>query len=105
MQKPHRQQRAVKSKPRKFDGKCEGCGRQICSCKAYQYTDDCNAAISNSSPWFCADCYQEKYGVKIKSEVEVFKKNLIDKLISYSRSGYAFNGVDDVIKFVKAVKI
>ncbi|MEG6615366.1 hypothetical protein V6C27_02835 [Peptococcaceae bacterium 1198_IL3148] len=104
MQKPHRQLRAVKSKPRKFNGKCERCGRPICSCKAYRYFDDTNAAISNSSPWLCADCYQEKYGVKIKSDVEVYKSNLVSKAISYTKMGYAFNGVDDVIKFIRAVK-
>jgi hypothetical protein len=78
--KPHRQVRICKTKPRKFNGYCDECGKSICSCKAYSYVDESNAAISNSSPVLCKECYEKKYNVHIDTEVERFKKNLINSL-------------------------
>lgn len=103
MPKPHREIRTAKTKPRRFAGKCEHCGKPICICKAYKYLDENNAAISNSSPWLCADCYEKEYGVRIKSDVEKYKDKLISRAIYYAEMGYGFNNVDDVVRFIRAV--
>lgn len=78
--KAHREIRTSKTKPRKFNGHCEECGKSICSCKSYSYVDESNASISNSSPILCKECYEEKYNVHIDTEIERFKKNLINSL-------------------------
>ena len=43
--KPHRAVRTCKTKTRKFNGKCEECGKSICSCKAYSYVDESTASL------------------------------------------------------------
>ncbi len=65
---------------RKFNGYCEQCKKIICSCSAYQYVDGNNSAITNSSPYLCKKCYEEKYHTKIMTDVENFKNNLINTL-------------------------
>lgn len=75
--------KTARTRSRKFGGHCEACGKSICACKAYQYTDDSNGAISANSQYLCRDCYEKKYGVEIPTEVEVYKKRLKDKLRHY----------------------
>lgn len=101
--KSHRQIRSCKSKPRKFGGKCEHCGKPICSCKAYQYADDSNAAISNSAPWLCGECYEKKYGLKLKSDVEIFRSRLIDKVLAYHSHGVKFGDIDTILRLINLV--
>lgn len=72
--------RPYKGRVRKFKGYCEECKKEICSCKAYQYTDESNAAITNNSPYLCKSCYEKKYNVHISTDVERFKNSLIDTL-------------------------
>ena len=72
--------RTYKGRTRKFKGYCEECQKEICSCKAYQYLDESNAAISNNSPYLCKTCYEKKYKVHIPTGVEAFKSNLISTL-------------------------
>jgi len=74
---PHRAQRRSLSRSRKFSGKCEGCGKSICSCKAYQYVDGNNAAITNNSPYLCKECYEARYNVKIPGEADTYRNNLV----------------------------
>lgn len=78
--KAHRAVRTCKTKPRKFNGHCEECGESICICKAYSYVDESNGSVTNSSPYLCKKCYEKKYSVHIDTEVERFKKNLINSL-------------------------
>lgn len=81
---PHRAIRAARSRPRKFAGHCEACGKPLCSCRAYQYTDESNAAITNSAPYLCRDCYEQKYGVRIPTEVDAYKRRLLSVLSRYA---------------------
>lgn len=43
---PHRMTRTARTRSRKFSGRCESCGKPLCSCRAYQYTDENNGAIT-----------------------------------------------------------
>ena len=72
--------KSVRTRPRKFRGRCEACGKPICACKAYQHTDDSNGAINANAKYLCRACYEKEYGVKIPTEVEAYKLRLIDKL-------------------------
>lgn len=100
--KPHRAVRTCKTKPRKFNGHCEECGKSICSCKSYSYVDESNAAISNSSPILCKECYEKKYNVHIDTEVERFKKNLINSLHRIQiHSKVETLRIDKLIEYIK----
>jgi len=44
------------------------------------FVDGNNGAITNHSPYVCKECYEVKYNKKIKSDVEIFKNYLINKL-------------------------
>lgn len=85
--KPHRAIRPCKTHIRKFNGKCECCNKSICSCRAYQYIDDSNGAITNNAPYLCKDCYENKYGVRIKTDVEAFRDRIADMIDKVSESG------------------
>lgn len=78
--KPHREIRTSKARPRKFNGYCEECKKEICSCKAYQFIDGNNEAITNNSPYLCKQCYEKRYNVHIKDDVEAFKSRLVETL-------------------------
>ena len=80
MAKTHRSFRTCKSRVRKYNGKCEECGKSVCSCSIYQYVDESNAAISNNSLYLC---YSKNYNVKIMSPIENYKKRLINKFFDY----------------------
>ena len=54
--KVHREIRTSKTRIRKFNGYCEECKKEICSCKAYQFIDGNNEAITNNSPYLCKQC-------------------------------------------------
>jgi len=86
MYKTHRVVRGSKSRTRKFNGKCESCGTSICSCKAYQYVDESNQAITDNSLYLCQKCYSERYGVKIKTPEQSFKERLADRFIRMADS-------------------
>lgn len=79
-QKPHRVTRTARTRSRKFSGHCEACGKPLCSCRAYQYTDESNGAITASAPYLCAACYEQRYGVKIPTDVDRYKRRLLDRL-------------------------
>ena len=49
------------SKPRKYGGKCEGCGAPKPLNEVYCYVDDVNPAINYHSPYLCKDCYEKRY--------------------------------------------
>jgi len=100
MRKAHREIVSSRTKPRKFTGKCECCGKSICSCSAYQYVDESNASITNSSPWLCAKCYSQKHGVAIKTDVENYKDWLAQKLMYFNGNGVELN-LENVIKILK----
>ena len=78
--KVHREIRTSKTRIRKFNGYCEECKKEICSCKAYQFIDGNNEAITNNSPYLCKQCYEKKYNVHIKDDVEAFKSRLVETL-------------------------
>lgn len=82
--KPHRNIRAAHIRHRKFSGQCDACGKPLCSCKAYQYTDENSEAISASAPFLCHDCYEKQYGEKIPTEIDAFKSRLLDVLWHYA---------------------
>lgn len=100
MTKTHRSVRTCKSRVRKYNGKCEECGKSVCSCSIYQYVDESNAAISNNSPYLCAECYSMKYNVKIMSPVEKYKKRLINKFFDYQEKGVDFSDIDNIVKII-----
>ena len=58
---PHRMTRTARTRSRKFSGRCESCGKPLCSCRAYQYTDENNGAITANAPYLCRDCYETRY--------------------------------------------
>jgi len=68
---------------RKFNGYCEQCRKSICSCSAYQYVDGNNVSITYNSPYLCKECYEKKYNTKIKTDIEIFKTNLINTLLRF----------------------
>ncbi len=78
--KPHRAIRASRSRPRKFSGCCDACGKTLCSCRVYQYVDESNAAISANSPFLCRECYEKRYRVKIPTEIDAYKARLLSSL-------------------------
>lgn len=82
--KPHRDSRTARTRSRKFAGRCEACGKPLCSCRAYQYTDESNGAITASAPFLCRDCYEQRYGVKIPTEVDAYKARLMGALGRYA---------------------
>lgn len=75
--KPHRVTRTARTRSRKFSGHCESCGKPLCSCRAYQYTDESNGAITANAPFLCRECYETRYGVKIPTEVDAYKARLL----------------------------
>lgn len=81
--KSHRATRTARTRSRKFSGHCEACGKPLCSCRVYQYTDESNGAITASAPFLCRSCYEQHYGVKIPTETEQYKARLLDKLGGY----------------------
>ena len=99
--KEHRNIRTYKGKIKKFQGYCEECQKEICSCKAYQNTDGNNAAITNNSPYLCKTCYEKKYNVHIPDEVEQFKNRLIDTL-QQIQSDYKVDTIriDKIIEYI-----
>ena len=98
----HRSTRTVKSKPRKFNGKCENCGKTLCPEHAYCYVDDTNAAMNNNSPYLCAGCYEVKHGVHIKTDVEKYQDSLIRRLERMrDEMGVEKIDIDRMIKFVR----
>lgn len=82
--KPHRMTRTTRTRSRKFAGRCEACGKSLCSCRAYQYTDESNGAITANAPFLCRECYETRYGVKILTEVDAYKARLLGALGRYS---------------------
>ena len=84
--KPHRTTRTARTRSRKFSGRCESCGKPLCSCRAYQYTDESNGAITANAPYLCRDCYETRYGVKIPTEVDAYKARLLGVLGRYADS-------------------
>lgn len=76
--------KTLRTRPRKFSGHCEACGKPVCACKAYQHTDDSNGAISASAQYLCRDCYEKRYGVTIQTDVDAYKSRLTDKFRRYA---------------------
>ena len=93
--------RTYKGRTRKFKGYCEECQKEICSCKAYQYVDESNAAISNNSPYLCKSCYEKKYNVHIPTDIERFKNKLINTLqqIQYNYKVDTIR-IDKIIEYI-----
>lgn len=100
--KPHRAVRTCKTKTRKFNGKCEECGKSICSCKAYSYVDESNGSVTNSSPYLCKECYEKKYNTHILTDVERFKNRLISSLhkLQYDTKVETVR-IDKLIEFIE----
>lgn len=100
--KAHRAIRTSKTRVRKFNGYCEECKKEICSCKAYQYVDESNAAITNNSLYLCKQCYEKRYNVHIKDDVERFKSRLVDTLqqIQYNNNLDTIR-IDKLVEYIK----
>ena len=100
--KAHREIRTSKTRVRKFNGYCEECKKEICSCKAYQYVDESNATITNNSLYLCKQCYEKKYNVHIKDDVERFKSRLVDTLqqIQYNNNLDTIR-IDKLVEYIK----
>lgn len=94
--------RTYRGKIRKFNGYCEECQKEICSCKAYQNIDGNNAAITNNSPYLCKSCYEKKYNVHISTEVETFKNRLINTLQTIHHNNKVDTiRIDRLIEYIK----
>ncbi len=52
------------TKARKYNGKCENCGKLTPENEVYSYVDGDNYSISYYSPYLCKQCYEERYGGK-----------------------------------------
>lgn len=102
--KEHRNIRQYHGRTRKFQGYCEECKKEICSCKAYQYIDESNAAISNNSPYLCKNCYEKKYNVYIKTDVEIFKNSLINTLQQIQNNNKIETiRIDKLVEYIKQI--
>lgn len=99
--KAHRVEKTARTRIRKFNGYCEECKKKICSCKSYQYVDESNAAITNNSPYLCKQCYEKRYHVHIKNDVERFKSRLVDTLQRVqSNAKVETLRIDNIIEFI-----
>lgn len=98
--KPHRQIRKTTARPRKYYGRCEGCGKEVCICSIYQYTDENNETITNNSPFLCRACYEERYGVTIPTDVRRFKDRLINRLMQLDELGFDLSDVPRLCQFI-----
>ena len=91
--KPHRMTRTARSRSRKFAGRCEACGKPLCSCRAYQYTDESNGAITANAPFLCRECYETRYGVKIQVGKDKFCWMFNCHLYYIPYQPYQLNGI------------
>ena len=87
---------------RKFNGYCEKCKKSLCSEHAYSYVDGNNGAITHNMPYLCKECYEKAYNEKILSEVDRFKKGLIDMLEQINASYHIETiRIDKLIEYIK----
>ena len=64
MARGYYQPRIKYTKPRKYNGKCEGCGTPKPANEVYCYVDDVNPSINYYAPYLCKECYTKKYARK-----------------------------------------
>ena len=102
--KPHRMTRTARTRSRKFAGRCEACGNPRCSCRAYQYTDESNGAITANAPFLCRECYETRYGVKIPTEVDAYKARLLGALGRYSERTTDASARDLVFRIMRLIE-
>ena len=87
---------------RKFNGYCEKCKKSLCPEHAYSYVDENNGVITNNMPYLCKTCYEKTYNKKILSEVDCFKKILIDNLQQLKvNENIETIRIDKLIEFIK----
>ena len=87
---------------RKFNGYCEKCKKSLCPEHAYSYVDENNGVITNNMPYLCKTCYEKTYNKKILSEVDCFKKILIDNLQQLNvNENIETIRIDKLIEFIK----
>ncbi len=100
--KSYKGERRSKARPRKFKGYCEECNKSICSCKAYSYTDESNAAITNNSKYLCRECYEKIYNMHIPTETEGYRSRLINTLerIRYDTKAETIR-IDRLIEYIR----
>jgi uncharacterized Fe-S center protein len=98
--KQHRALRKTTARPRKYHGRCEGCGKEVCACSIYQYTDEDNETITNNSPFLCKACYEERYDVTIQTDVRKFKDRLIKRLMELSHDGIDLSDTPKLCKYI-----
>lgn len=101
--KPHRATRTARTRSRKFGGHCESCGKSLCICQAYQYTDESNGAITASAPFLCRSCYELRYGVRIPTEAERYKARLLEKLGRYADAFLCERDRDLVSRIIRLI--
>ena len=102
--KPHRMTRTARTRSRKFAGRCEAGGKPLCSCRAYQYTDESNGAITANAPFLCRECYETRYGVKIPTEVDAYKARLLGALGRYSERATDASARDLVFRVMRLIE-
>ena len=102
--KPHRAIRAARTHARKFSGHCESCGKALCSCRAFQYIDESNGAITASAPFLCRECYEQRYGVKIPTEVDAYKGRLCGALSRYADQTTDNSARDFVFRVMRLIE-
>ena len=89
-------------KLRKFNGYCEKCKKSLCPEHTFFYVDGNNGAITNNAPFLCKTCYERTYNKKILSEVDCFKKILIDNLQQLKvNENIETIRIDKLIEFIK----
>ena len=90
---------------RKFNGYCEKCKKSLCPEHAYSYVDGNNGVITNNMPYLCKTCYEKAYNEKILSEVDCFKKSLIDMLEQINAIYHIETiRIDKLIEYIKNFK-
>lgn len=102
--KSHRKTRTARARSRKFAGRCEACGKPLCSCRAYQYTDESNGAITANSPFLCRECYETRYGVKIPTEIDAYKARLLGALGRFTVRTADASARDLVVRVMRLIE-
>lgn len=90
---------------RKFNGYCEKCKKSLCPEHTYSYVDANIGAITQNAPYLCKACYEKTYNEKILSEVDCFKKSLIDMLEQINAFYHIETiRIDKLIEYIKNFK-
>lgn len=87
---------------RKFTGYCEKCKKSLCPEHTYSYVDGNNETITDNSPYLCKECYEKQYNIKILSDSDKLKNNLINTLQKLNMyQNIEVIRIDKLIEYIK----